>query len=63
MGIGDWQAQKWEMDCLVGFGHLRILDQFADGQPFGTWNTEWARALHRDVRLELRQAAGEQVPC
>ncbi|HEY0973366.1 MAG TPA: ABC transporter ATP-binding protein [Solimonas sp.] len=45
LGIGDWQDQKWEMDCLIGFGHLRVVERFADGRPFGSWYSEWARGL------------------
>jgi hypothetical protein len=60
--------RQWRLLCFSsptnlssGFGHLRVDEQFADEQPFGTWNTEWARALHRSSRLEVREASWEQA--
>jgi lipopolysaccharide transport system ATP-binding protein len=57
LGVGDWRGQKWEMDCLLGFGRLRITDAFVDGQPFGSWNTEWAPVLHRHCTLSAHMLA------
>lgn len=55
LGIGDWHSQKWEMDCLIGFGRLRINEVSTDGRPFGSWNTEWAPALHRASSLSAQR--------
>lgn len=53
LGRGDWSDQKWEMDCLLGFGRVHVGDRFADGRPFGSWNSAWAHALHRQCSLRV----------
>jgi hypothetical protein len=56
LGTGNLAQVRGEWDCLVGFGHLSIVERDGGRVVFaGEWDRRWAPAISEHVTVRLRQ--------
>ncbi len=56
LGTGDLAEPRREWDCIVGFGHVSIVERDGGRAVFaGEWDRRWAPAVTEHVKVHLRQ--------